>query len=133
MRSLFRYSPPFFRSKPGLYGTGLGAGIATGLASIGGMVVALYVLSGGREARVMRASLVMFLAIGMVTSMIYLLMFGVLDAQAWARWAVLVPICLIGVATGSFLFRPSLQVFYRQFCLILLVGLSLAGLAKLLM
>ena len=58
---------PLLATRPGLYLSGLTAGIATGLASIGGMVVALYVLSQDQAARNMRGSLVMFLFIGMFT------------------------------------------------------------------
>jgi hypothetical protein len=35
----------FLNTRAGLVSAGIGAGIATGLASVGGMVVALYVLS----------------------------------------------------------------------------------------
>lgn len=127
---LFRFSPKFLNSKSGLYGTGVFAGIVTGLASVGGMVVALYVLSSNASARTIRGSLVMFLFIGMFTSLIYLLLYGVMDAQAVRRGLVFSPVLLIGVYMGTFMFRPSLAVFYKQFCLVLLIALSALGLMR---
>ena len=55
---LARVRLPFLASNFGLYASGLVAGVVTGIASIGGMVVALYVLAQDHPARVMRASLV---------------------------------------------------------------------------
>ncbi|MCP5073363.1 MAG: sulfite exporter TauE/SafE family protein [Rhodobacteraceae bacterium] len=130
MLQLFRISPRFVGTRGGLYGTGLVAGIATGLASVGGMVVALYVLASKSEPRTMRASLVMFLFIGMFTSLIYLLLYGVMDKQAVLRGAVFTPVVLLGVFVGSFFFRPRLAGFYKQFCLLLLVALSGMGLFR---
>jgi uncharacterized membrane protein YfcA len=127
---LFRFTPKFLNSKPGLYGTGIFAGIVTGLASVGGMVVALYVLSSNASAKTIRGSLVMFLFIGMFTSLIYLLLYGLMDAQAARRGLVFSPVLLVGVYLGTFMFRPSLAVFYKQFCLILLIALSALGLLR---
>ena len=128
---LFKIVPRAIGSRAGLYVTGLGAGIATGLASVGGMVVALYVLSRRDDAARMRGSLVMFLFGGMFTTGITLTLYGLLDADALRRGLVMAPLVLIGVLLGSLLFRPGLVPFYRKFCLFLLCALSLAGLARL--
>lgn len=130
LAQLFRFAPQLMRSRLGLYIAGLGAGVVTGLASVGGMVVALYVLSSNSDAKTMRGSLVMYLFIGMFTSLIYLLLYGILDTQALRRGMVFAPVVLAGV--GSILFRPPLIVFYKQFCLILLIALSAFGLFRLL-
>lgn len=124
-------SPAFLATRAGLYGSGLVAGIATGLASVGGMVVALYVLAGGAPPARMRASLVLFLFVGMFTSGTWLLGTGVLDRLALSRGLVLAPPVVVGVLVGSWLFRPALQGVYRRFCLTLLIGLGLAGLIRL--
>ena len=42
---LLKVRAAFLATKPGVYLSGLTAGMATGLASVGGMVVALYVLA----------------------------------------------------------------------------------------
>ena len=128
---LARRSPAFLATRPGLWGSGLLAGVATGLASVGGMVVALYALArDGPPART-RASLVMFLFAGMFTTGAWLLASGMLDRLALARGAALAPFVVAGVLLGSALFRPALQGFYRRFCLTLLIVLAAAGLARL--
>lgn len=127
---LFRVRPRFIGTLPGLYLSGWAAGIVTGLAGIGGMVVALYVLASQLDARSIRGSLVMFLAIGMFTSFFYQLGFGVMNGIAFARGMVFAPVVLIGVYLGAGLFRPSLAKFYKTFCLILLVVLSAIGIFR---
>jgi len=111
--------------------TGVLAGIATGLASVGGMVVALFVLSSNIPARVMRASLVMYLFVGMFTSALFLTFYDLMTMEAIKRGTVLIPAVLAGVMFGSFLFRPSLSPYYRTVCLTLLSLLSVSGLARL--
>lgn len=63
LAQLFKFRPRFLATKPGLYGNGLTAGVVTGLASVGAMVVALYILASEPAAKRIRASLVMFLFI----------------------------------------------------------------------
>ena len=128
---LARRSPAFLGTRAGLWIAGLAAGVATGLAMVGGMVVALYVLARDAPPARMRASLVTFLFVGMFTSGAWLLASGLLDALAIVRGAFLAPVVAAGVLLGSALFRPALQGFYRRFCLTLVIALALAGLARL--
>ena len=127
---LLRATPGFLASPPGLYATGLTAGVVTGLAHVGGMVVALYVLAREAPAKNMRASLVMFLFIGTFTNLLYLLGFGIMNKLAITRGLILVPVVAAGVLTGSRIFRPSLETAYKRFCLGLLIFLALAGLVR---
>jgi uncharacterized membrane protein YfcA len=129
---LFKVTPRFVGTRAGLYGTGLFAGIATGLASVGGMVVALYVLASKIDPRSMRGALVMYLFIGMFTSLVWHLSYGIMDMRAVMRGVVFAPVILVGVFLGTALFRPSLQGFYKRFCLVLLMCLSGAGLISVL-
>jgi len=128
---LLRASPKFLARTPGLYASGLTAGVVTGLAHVGGMVVALYVLAREAPAKTMRASLVMFLFIGMFTSLVYLLGFGVLNKSAAIRGLLLAPVVAAGVLVGSAMFRPSLETAYKKFCLGLLIFLAFTGLLRL--
>jgi uncharacterized protein len=130
LAQLFRAVPASMGSRVGLAVSGIVAGVVTGLASVGGMVVALYVLSSKAEAKTMRASLVMYLFVTMFTSIIYLLLYQVMTTTALSRGVVFIPIVLAGVFVGSKMFRPTLVKFYRQFCLLLLVALSLLGLVR---
>jgi uncharacterized membrane protein YfcA len=128
---LLRASPKFLARTPGLYASGITAGVVTGLAGVGGMVVALYVLAREAPARIMRASLVVFLFIGMFTSIVYLLGFGVLNKLAITRGLLLAPVVAAGVLVGSAIFRPSLEATYKKFCLGLLIFLAIVGLLRL--
>ncbi len=120
----------FLASKPGLYGTGIVAGIVSGVAHVGGMVVALYVLAANQPARVMRASLVLYLFFGSASSMIVLLAFGVMDFSGMSRGLVFAIPTMIGVILGQLLFTERLSAYYRPFCLILLIGLATLGLIR---
>ena len=115
-------------SKPGLIGSGILAGFATGIASLGGMVVALYVLSQDRPTPVMRATLLFYVMLSSVVVLIWLLTLGVMDWLAIKRGlAMSIPVTA-GVLLGQFMFRPSIERYYKTFCLVLLLGLATASL-----
>ena len=116
---------------PGLIVSGLTAGIASGLASVGGMVVALYVLAREAPTNVMRASLIMYLFLGAFMSFTYLYLYEMLTQVAFARAAAMVIPCVVGVIVGKAIFRPQFEKYYKPFCLLLLVGLALSGLVRL--
>ena len=130
LAQLLRVAPAWLSTRTGLVGTGIAAGVATGIASIGGMVVALYMLARDLPAATMRASLVVFLFVGMATSGFWLLTSGVMDGLAFRRGLVLGPAVVVGVLLGARLFRPSRQTLYKRVCLWLLMGLALVGLAR---
>ncbi len=119
-----------FNTQYGLYITGLLAGIATGIAGVGGMVVALFILAQRIPAPQMRASLVMFLFLTIFTSSIWLTLTGLLNTLAIFRALALVPLVVIGVCMGAYLFRPSLEHLYKLFCLCLLLALASIGLLR---
>ncbi|MEM9731962.1 MAG: sulfite exporter TauE/SafE family protein [Pseudomonadota bacterium] len=127
---LLKVRARFLATDLGTVASGFMAGVATGIASVGGMVVALYVLATEAPAALMRGSLVMYLVIGSVTGFIFLMLYGMLDTTALVRGAFAVPLCLAGVALGTRLFRPSLEKYYRPFCLCLLLALAAAGLLR---
>ncbi len=130
LAQLMRLRPRFLATNAGLYSSGLLAGVATGLASIGGMVVALYVLASDADARRMRASLVMFLFLGMFSSVIYLYLYEMLNLQAVWRALALAPAMLLGLAVGTLLFRPRWLPVYKSSCLLFLVSLCALGLYR---
>lgn len=121
---------PFLASRPGLYGSGIISGVASGLASVGGMVVALYVLASDASARSMRGSLVLYLLLSLIMSMIVMLFFGVMTGESVARGLIFTTPTMFGVFLGQQLFVEKLAVFYRPFCLVLLCGLAGAGLVR---
>lgn len=128
---LFRVRFAFLATKPGLYGTGVMAGVITGLASVGGMIVALYTLSQEKPARVIRATLVVFLLFSSLFSAITMVAFGVFTGTSILRGLALALPIVAGVYLGQKLFRPSLEPYYKPFCLTLLVVLAMGALVRL--
>lgn len=128
--SLGRVRLPHLDTKVGAIITGIVAGIVTGLANVGGMVIALYVLSLGAAARSMRGVLVLYLFASSIGSLFFQLYFGVMDVAGAQRGLIFVVPTLIGVMVGTKLFMPKWEFYYRPFCLSLLVLLALAGLLR---
>lgn len=120
-----------FRGRYAPHLSGVFAGFVSGVAGAGGMVSALYFLASRMAASTMRASLMLNLMISIFTTSIFYALFGLLNALAVQRALVLLPLALIGLRLGMALFRSSLTPYYRQFCLILLLLLSLTGLSRL--
>lgn len=121
---------PRLNSTIGTIVTGLVAGVVTGLAGIGGMVVALYVLARADEPAVMRATLVAYLFIGSLISFGMHLWFGTMNTTATLRGLAFIAPCIAGVLVGARLFTPRLQPYYRPTCLTLLIGLGAISLTR---
>lgn len=120
----------FLANPKGHLGVGICAGIATGLASVGGMVVALFVLVSNVPARQMRATLVVFLLLSQALTLIILIAYGVMDQRAALRGVILAVPATLGVYLGKKFFISKLEPFYRPSCLILLISLTLLGLMQ---
>ena len=127
---LARLHMPFLATKTGLYGAGIIAGIVSGLASVGGMVVAVYVLAAKAPASTMRASLVLYLFLTSVISMVVLVAYGIMEASSVARGLIFTIPTMIGVIIGQQFFTERLAPYYRPFCLILLISLASLGLIR---
>ena len=121
----------FLSTSVGTISSGVFAGIATGLASIGGMVVATYVLASQNSAGRMRASMVLYIFLNSVTTFIFLILFDVMDHKAFVRGVLLAVPSSIGVVLGSILFIQKLEKYYRPFLLGSLILFSLVGLIRL--
>jgi len=117
-------------STAGTASTGVVAGVATGLAGVGGMVVALYVLARDSEPRVMRATLVAFLFFASLTTLLTHIYYGTMNSTSAARGIFFLIPCMIGVFLGQKLFTPKLQPYYRSVCLSLLIGLGAVSLVR---
>ncbi len=122
---------PFLATRAGLYGSGVTSGIVTGIAGVGGMIVALYVLALDTRASKMRAALVMYLFISATTSLVTFLLFGIMDPAAASRGIALIIPTAAGVIAGKRLFNAKLEPYYKPFCLCLLVALGIASLTRL--
>jgi len=129
---LFKQSPTFLATRAGLYITGIVSGVVSGIANVGAMVVALYVLSQNAPAARMRATLVMYLFIGIFSSAVLLTLSGFLNSLAITRGLTLAPLTIAGVWLGTLFFRPSMESAYKRFCLLLLIALASVGLIRML-
>lgn len=127
---LLQIKAAFLGRSSGVYAAGILAGIASGIASVGGMVIALFVLSRDAQPKEMRGSLIMYLCIGLFSSMIVMLIYHVMSWLALHRALVLMAPMLLGLYFGSLLFRPSLVPFYKRLCLGLLIILCLVGILR---
>ena len=127
---LLRVNIPALASRSGTLVAGLVAGLASGLAHVGGLVVALYVLSQNASARSMRGSLVLYLFVGSLGALAYLLAFGVMTGSAALTGLSLLPVTLMGVWLGTRLFTPRWEPYYKPFCLSLLIGLATLSLIR---
>ncbi len=127
---LLKVNIPALASSAGATIAGFVAGVVSGIANVGGMVVALYVLSQNDTARSMRGTLVLYLFIGSFGALIYQLIFGVMTLAALASGLILAPMTLLGVWLGTKLFNPRWEPYYKPFCLCLLIGLAALSLLR---
>jgi len=128
---ILRVRLAFLATLPGLYGAGLISGVVSGLASVGGMVVALYVLASPAPAREMRASLVMYLTVSLISSLVFLISYGMMDRATISLGLLFSLPTMLGVAVGKQMFSPRLEPYYRPFCLSLLMVLAGTGILRL--
>ena len=131
LTQLARLRIPALASRGGTVAAGLGAGVITGIAGAGGMVIALYALVRDLPARTMRGTLNIYLLGAGLLGLATHVAIGTMDALALQRAAVLIPVTVAGVLLGRALFTPRWERYYRPACLTLLLGLAAAGLLRL--
>lgn len=121
----------FLATLPGTVGTGLAAGLITGLAGAGGMFIALYTLARNLPARQMRGTLNIYLLGGGILGLTVHLFMGTINTETATRGMVLIVPTLFGVFAGKALFNPRWEHLYKPVCLTLLIGLAVIGLIRL--
>ncbi|QIE57197.1 sulfite exporter TauE/SafE family protein [Pikeienuella piscinae] len=128
---LAKIKPRFLATGPGLSASGVVSGLAYGLAGVGGMVVALYVLARDMPARVARGSLVLYLLISAPFGGALLFAYGMLSELAMTRGVVLTVPALVGVIAGRRLFVPRYEPYYRPLCLGFILITAAGGVIRL--
>lgn len=108
-------------------GVGGLAGTLLTSTSVGGPPVLLYILSGQDSARVNRANIIMFFAIGELIVPVFFYLQDLLVMDAVVRGLALCPAYLLGAWVGSRLFREASEYLYRRVALIFLTGIALYG------
>lgn len=128
---LARIRIPFYTTPAGPYIAGFGGGMATGLAGLGGMFIAVYVLSRELPAREMRGTMNIFMLVAPALGLIAHLSLGTMDQTATARGLFFMLFSLAGVLVGQAMFTPKYERYYKPVCLTLLIGLAVLGIARL--
>lgn len=127
---LARIPLPVGRGRAGAALVGLLAGVVNGLASIGGLVHALYLTARNLQPRTMRGTIILIITIGGTITFFWQVLLGVLTGQAALRYAVLLAPFVAGLWLGRRYFTPENERHYRPVSLTLLVVLAGAGLVR---
>lgn len=127
---LARIPLPVGRGRPGAVLVGLLAGVVNGLASIGGLVHALYIMARNLPPRTMRGTMILIITIGGSVTFFWQMVLGILTMQAALRYGVLLAPFAAGLWLGRRYFTPENERHYRPVSLALLVVLASAGLVR---
>ena len=133
MALLLGWIPPMKKARFQLGAAGFTASFVSGIAGVGGLVYAAVFLALRLPARVMRATMVVYLGVSLAYSITVQSFAGVMDTVALSRAGVMIPITLFGVWIGKMFFDPEAEKSYRRICMGFLVAVSLAGLARLIL
>ena len=111
-------------------GTGLASGVFNGLAAIGGMIVAVMLLSTSISAAAARATLIVLFLVTDLYSLAWAGGTGLIDSSAalWAAWLVLPMV--IGIAVGHRRFLKVDEAQFRRAVLTLLAFVAALGLLR---
>lgn len=131
LAQLSRLRLPVLATRSGTVATGFSAGLITGIAGAGGMLIALYALARDIPARRMRGTLNIYMLGAGLVGLITHLLIGTMTPEATGRGIALIVPTLVGVFVGKALFTPRWERWYRPTCLVLLIGLALSGLLRL--
>ena len=111
-------------------GTGVVSGVANGAAAVGGLPVVLFFLSTDSAAATARATVIVYLMILGLYGSAALAIGGLLTLETLTRTALLCVPLFLGVAFGHRHFLRTSPDSFRRFALLLLIGLSSAGLLR---
>ena len=130
LAQLLRLRLPISPHPAATVATGVLSGFVTGIASIGGMVIALYTLARQMPPATVRASLILVIFIGGALTFLWQAAFGILTSISALRAAALAIPMVAGVLVGRAFFRPEFEKHYRPFSLSLLIALAAFGLVR---
>lgn len=109
---------------------GSAAGLVQGLASVGGLVQALYILALKMQPRTMRDTMILGVMISGVIGLFWQLAMGIMTVQPLARVAVVLVPFVVGLWLGRRYFTPENERYYRPISLSVLIVLSVAGILR---
>jgi hypothetical protein len=124
LASGWRYQPVSFNSRAPLF-TGAVSGILSGATGLGGLPVILYYLSGTHKAEVTRASMVMFLFVTVLMSLLMFIYHGIISREILLRCVSLAPLLLLGTWAGGRVFGRVSDTTFRNVLLLILSAIGM--------
>jgi len=110
---------------PMTLGTGAASGILTGAAGIGGPPIVLYLLSGPDKAAASRASFITYFGLTQLAALISYWVSGLLIPDVFWNFLLLMPVFLIGLSLGHYLFGFVNENLFRYVVLIFFIAIAL--------
>lgn len=105
--------------------TGVSSGLITGATSLGGLPVILYYLSSHLTSQVSRASMIVFLMITTIVSLVTYIFHGIITSDVMLKTAAIIPVFIIAIWLGDRLFGKVSESLFRKIILSLLGGISM--------
>jgi len=109
---------------------GLGAGVMSGLASMGGPPIVVYLLALSHEATVVRASSIVYFMISATLSLTFMSFSGLIDREILSWSVASVPVLMAGTYVGNWGFRRSRPHHHRITALVILSVLAVLLIAR---
>lgn len=100
------------------------SGFLTGFGGVGGPPLVLYIVSGTGTAEIKRANLIVISGAALVTAIVSMFYFGLLQAKVLISGLYLTPIFLAGGLVGIQLFHRAPERIYQRVVLSTLVALA---------
>jgi len=109
---------------------GLASGIMSGLASMGGPPIVVYLLALSHETAVVRASSIVYFMFAAILSLLLMSLRGMIDREILLWSIASVPVLLAGTHLGAWAFRRSHPHHHRLIALIMLFVLAVMLIAR---
>jgi uncharacterized protein len=109
---------------------GLASGVISGLASMGGPPIVVYLLALGHSAARMRATAIIYFMLAACVSLIPMTARGMITAEILTWTAACMPVLLLGSALGSWCFRHAKPRHHRLVALTTLSALAVLLIAR---
>jgi uncharacterized membrane protein YfcA len=112
------------------FAVGLVAGVMSGLASMGGPPIVVYLLALSHEAAVVRASSIVYFMLAAMLSLLLMSLHGLIDREILLWSVASVPLLLAGNHAGNWGFRRSRPHHHRLTAMVLLSVLAVLLIAR---
>lgn len=104
--------------------TGVASGILSGLASIGGPPIVIYLLALAHSAARVRATSIVYFTLSALVALVPMTLRGLIDREVLTWAAASVPVLLVGTLIGNWGFAHARPQYHRLTALIVLSLLS---------